>query len=212
MVAVSDDFELLPISIQATRKWNVLVACEFSGVTSEAFSSIGHSAWSVDLLPSEKFGNHFEGDVRDYLDMNWDLLIAFPPCTHLAVSGSTYFARKQEEQKDALAFVWELMSAPIPRIAIENPVGLISTYITKPDQIIQPWQFGHEETKTTCLWLKNLPPLQPTQIMAKRNKNLDWNGQSNHAPSETRWMERSRTYSGIARAMAEQWAGVLDGS
>lgn len=204
------DFELLPTSTIATRPLNVLVACEYSGVTSEAFTKIGHCAWSVDLLPSEKNGNHLEGDVRDYLDMEWDLLIAYPPCTHLASSGASFYYGKESEQKAALDFVWELMCAPIPRIAIENPIGLISTQITKPDQIIQPWMFGHEETKSTCLWLKNLPPLQPTQLMKKKNGNLDWNGQSKYGPSGYRWKQRSRTYSGVAKAMAEQWAGIYD--
>jgi hypothetical protein len=202
------DFELLPTTTIATRPMNVLVACEYSGVTREAFTQCGHYAWSVDLLPSEKIGNHLEGDARDYLDLNWDLLIAYPPCTHLASSGASYFYDKSKDQKAALAFVWELMQAPIPRIAIENPIGLISTQITKPDQIVQPWQFGHEETKSTCLWLKNLPPLQPTQIMKKRNGNLDWNGQNKYGPSDYRWKQRSRTYAGIAQAMAEQWAGI----
>ena len=137
----------------------VLVACEFSGVVREAFAARGHIAWSCDLLPTEQRGNHYQGDVRDILDDRWNLLIAHPPCTHLAVSGARWFRYKQQEQQEALEFVRLLLDAPIEKIALENPVSVISTHIRKSDQIIHPWQFGHGETKKTCLWLKNLPQL-----------------------------------------------------
>src|ERR1043166_3534873 len=150
----------------------VLVACEFSGVVRDAFASLGHYAVSCDLLPSETPGNHYQGDVRDILNDGWDLMIAHPPCTHLAVSGARWFKGKQKKQKEALAFVKMLLSAPIPRIALENPVSIISTKIRRPDQIIQPWMFGHGETKTTCLWLKNLPPLTPTSIVSGRHQRV----------------------------------------
>ena len=178
----------------------VLVACEFSGRVREAFSKRGHDAWSIDLLPSELQGQHVQGDVRDFLDDNWDLMIAHPPCTHLAVSGARWFKDKLEEQKNALWFVLNLMDAPIPKIALENPISIISSHIRKPDQIVQPWMFGHPETKATCLWLKNLPKLEPTNIVEGREQRV-WK----MTPSPTRWMERSRTYTGIADAMAEQW-------
>ena len=184
----------------------VLIACEFSGRVRTAFRRQGHDAYSCDLLPAEDDGPHIQGDVRALLAQAWDLMIAFPPCQHLAVSGARWFAGKQREQQEALDFVRALLGAPIPKIAVENPVGVISTRIRRPDQIIQPWQFGHEETKTTCLWLKGLPPLQPTQIMTVRNRNLTPSGQNKLGPSPDRWKQRSRTYSGIAAAMAEQWS------
>ena len=145
----------------------VLVACEFSGIVRDAFIRHGHDAISCDLLPSERPGPHYQGDVRDLLIEHWDLMVAHPPCTDLAVSGARYFAEKIADgrQQAALAFVQLLMDAPIERIAIENPVSVISTHIRRPDQIIQPWMFGHGETKTTCLWLKNLPKLEPTDIV-----------------------------------------------
>jgi len=183
----------------------VLVACEFSGIVREAFASKGHDAWSCDLLPSEQPGNHYQCDVRDVLIAGWDLMIAHPPCTHLAVSGARWFAGKQQEQEEALQFVRILLNAPIAKICLENPISIISTRIRKPDQIIQPWMFGHEETKSTCLWLKNLPKLVPTQIMMIRNKNLTPSGQNKLGPSADRWKLRSKTYSGIGRAMSEQW-------
>ncbi len=186
----------------------VLIACEFSGIVREAFKRLGHDAWSCDLLGAEIPGQHITGDVLKILDDNWDLMIAHPPCTHLAVSGARYFAKKHKEQGEALDFVRALLNAPVPRIALENPVSIISTRIRKPDQIIQPWQFGHEETKTTCLWLKNLPKLRPTKIMEKRNNNLTPSGQNNIGPSPDRWKIRSRTYTGIADAMAVQWGSL----
>lgn len=178
----------------------VLIACEFSGTVLDAFRALGHDAVSCDLLPSERPGPHHCGDVCDILGDGWDLLIAHPPCTHLAVSGSRWFHEKAEEQAAALAFVRLLMSAPVPRIAIENPVSIISSRIRKADQTIQPWQFGHGETKATCLWLKNLPPLRPTSIVEGREARIH-----KMPPSPNRWRERSRTYPGIAQAMAEQW-------
>lgn len=180
----------------------VLIACEFSGIIREAFSKLGHNAYSCDILPSEIPGNHYQCDVRDILNDNWDLMIAHPPCTHLAVSGARWFKNKQKEQAEALAFVELLMNAPIERIAIENPISIISSRIRKPDQVIQPWHFGHGETKATCLWLKNLPKLQPTNIVNGREQRI-WK----IPPGENRWKERSRTFEGIARAMANQWGG-----
>jgi len=178
----------------------VLVACEFSGIVREAFIKHGHDAWSCDLIPSEILGHHINGDVRMVLDEEWDLMIAHPPCTHLAVSGARWFKDKQKEQVEALDFVRTLLDAPIPRIALENPVSVISTHIRKPDQIIQPWMFGHGETKATCLWLKNLPKLEPTNIVSGREGKV-WK----MAPGPNRWKDRSRTYQGIADAMAAQW-------
>lgn len=184
----------------------VLVACEFSGIVRDAFASLGHEAISCDLLENELTGRqfHYQGDVRDILDKGWDLMIAHPPCTHLAVSGARWFKDKQKEQEEALAFVRQLLNAPVPRICVENPVSIISSKIKKPDQIIQPWMFGHGETKATCLWLKNLPKLIPTNIVEGRLDRVHKLG-----PSPDRWKERSRTYLGIAKAMAEQWGGLV---
>lgn len=178
----------------------VLVACEFSGVVRDAFARRGHDAWSCDLLPTDAPGQHIQGDVLDVLGYGWDLMIAHPPCTHLAVSGSRWFEAKRDEQAEALEFVRALMDAPIARIAIENPVSIISSRIRPPDQVIQPWMFGHGETKATCLWLKNLPPLRATQIVAGREARIH-----KMSPSPDRWKLRSETYVGIAEAMAEQW-------
>lgn len=178
----------------------VLIACEFSGVVRDAFARKGHFAMSCDLLPTETSGNHYQGDVRDLLMLKWDLMIAHPPCTHLAVSGARWFKYKKTEQKDALRFVELLMQANISKIAIENPVSIISSKIRKPDQIIQPWQFGHGETKKTCLWLKNLPLLQPTNIVSGRKAKIH-----KMVPSPNRWKDRSRFYAGISSAMADQW-------
>ena len=186
------------------RSLRVLVACEYSGRVREAFRALGHDAWSCDLLESEQPGPHLMGDVRDHLGNGWDLLIAHPPCTHLAVSGARHFHRKRLEQEDALAFVADLMAAPVARIAIENPVSVISSRIRKPEQIIQPWQYGHGETKTTCLWLKNLPKLTPTNIVSGREPKCHM-----LPPTADRWKIRSRTYHGIAAAMAEQWGGPV---
>lgn len=180
----------------------VLVACEFSGIVRDAFIRAGHEAVSCDLLPTESPGPHHEGDVRVLLHDGWDLMIAHPPCTHLAVSGARWFDEKRAEQEAALDFVARLMCAPIPRICIENPVSIISSRIRKPDAIIQPWQFGHGETKKTCLWLKNLPPLVPTDIVDGRDDRVH-----RLPPGEDRWKLRSLTYQGIADAMATQWGG-----
>lgn len=181
----------------------VLVACEFSGVVRDALRARGHDAVSCDLLPTEVRGPHHEGDVLGILDGFWDLMIAHPPCTHLAVSGARWFKGRGQQQKEALAFVRALADAPIPMIAIENPIGVLSTKWRKPDQIIQPWMFGHGETKATCLWLKGLPKLVPTNIVAGRR------GRVHHEPpSPDRWKNRSRTMQGIADAMAEQWGAT----
>lgn len=180
----------------------VLVACEYSGTVREVFKARGHDAWSCDLLDTDVPGQHYKGDVRDILHSDWDLMIAHPPCDHLAVSGARWFKEKQADgrQQAALDFVSLLMEASIPKIAIENPVSIISTHFRKPDQIIQPWQFGHGETKATCLWLKGLPLLKPTNIVEGREAKVHKMG-----PSPDRWKLRSKTYQGIADAMAEQW-------
>ena len=181
----------------------VLVACEFSGIVREAFKAKGHDAWSCDLLPTDIPGNHIQGDVLEILNDGWGLMIAHPPCTHLAVSGARWFGTKRAEQQEALAFVWRLMTAPIDKIAIENPVSIISSRIRKPDQIIQPWMFGHGETKATCLWLKNLPKLTPTNIVEGRTSRVH-----HEPPGPERWKNRSRTFSGIASAFADQWGNL----
>lgn len=178
----------------------VLIACEFSGIVRDAFRARGHECLSCDLLPAEDSQDyHLQGDVLNYLGQ-WDLMIAFPPCTHLAVSGARWFKDKRKEQAEAIAFFMALVDAPIPRIAIENPIGIMSTHYRKPDQIIQPWQFGHGETKATCLWLKGLPPLTPTDIVSGRKPRVHF-----ASPGPDRWKERSRTLQGIADAMAAQW-------
>jgi len=186
----------------------VLVACEFSGIVRDAFLAQGHEAVSCDLLPSDAPGPHLQGDVLQYLTDGWDVMIAHPPCTHLAVSGAAWFHRKQHEQAEALAFVQRLMDAPIPQICLENPVSVISSRIRKPDQIIQPWQFGHAERKTTCLWLKGLPRLIPTTDLSaavqRKPKHLQ-NPLHYLPPTKDRWKKRSLTYHGIAAAMAAQW-------
>lgn len=182
----------------------VLVACEFSGVVRDAFHRRGHYAVSCDMLPSERTGGeHYTGDVRDIIGEKWDIMIAHPPCTHLAVSGARWFYLKRQEQAEALDFVRTLLDAPIHRIALENPISIISSRIRKPDQIIQPWQFGHGETKATCLWLKNLPPLCPTNIVAGREQRVH-----RMPPGPDRWRERSRTFQGVADAMADQWGAA----
>ena len=178
----------------------ILIACEFSGIVRDAFAARGHDTWSCDLLDTERSGQHIKGDVLNIIDGGWDMMIAHPPCTYLAVSGARWFKHRQKEQTEALEFVRTLLNADIPRIALENPVSVISTHIRKPDQIIQPWMFGHGETKATCLWLKNLPKLIPTNIVDGRDNRVH-----QEPPGKNRWKNRSRTYSGIAKAMADQW-------
>lgn len=185
------------------NRLKVAIICEFSGIIRETFKNKGHEAISYDLLPSEKPGDHYQVDIKMLPRNYWtrfDLAICHPPCTHLAVSGARWFKDKLEEQQEALEFVQYLMDLPIQKIAVENPISIISSRIRKPEQIIQPWQFGHGETKTTCLWLKNLPKLKPTNIVEGREAKIH-----KMAPGPNRWKERSRTYQGIAEAMAEQW-------
>ena len=198
----------------------VLIACEHSGTVRDAFRALGHDAMSCDLLPTDVPGPHYQGDVFDIIEDGWDLMIAHPPCTNIAVSGAAWFKEKIADgrQQAALDFVWLLMVADIPRIAIENPVSVISSKIRKPDQIVQPWMFGHKEQKATCLWLKGLPNLRETNnvraemmLLPKRERErLHY-----LPPSPTRWKERSKTYQGIADAMAEQWGNpaqkILEG-
>lgn len=193
----------------------VLIACEYSGTVRDAFIAAEHDAMSCDLLPTDAPGPHYQGDVRDILGDGWDLMIAHPPCTYLAVSGMHRTARGLRDPQlteDALDFVRLLLAAPIARIALENPVSVISTRVRKPDQIIQPWQYGHDASKTTCLWLQGLPALRSTQIVEprivdgrKRWGNQTDSGQNRLSPSPDRWKRRSATYTGIAAAMAAQW-------
>ena len=178
----------------------VLVACEYSGRVRDAFTAKGHYAISCDLLETEVPGKHYQGDIKDIIYDGFDLMIAHPPCTHLAVSGSRHFWRKEKEQKEALDFVRFLMDAPIKRWCLENPVSIISSRIRPSDQTIQPYMFGHGETKATCFWLKNLPLLKPTKYVEGREPKV-WL----EPPGPDRWKNRSRTYQGIANAMAEQW-------
>lgn len=190
----------------------VLIACEYSGVVRDAFAQRKHHAVSCDLLPTEKIGLHHQGDVLKILNEDWDMMIAFPPCTHLAVSGAKHFAQKRADgrQQEGIDFFMALANAPIPRIAIENPVGIMSTQWRKPDCIIQPYEHGHEATKTTCLWLKNLPVITPTNLVGKGSRHITKGGNSlpkwyNLPPSADRWKIRSATFAGIAEAMASQW-------
>lgn len=184
----------------------VLIACEFSGIVRDAFIARGHDAMSCDLLPTERSGPHYQGDVRDVLHGCWDFMIAHPPCTDLAVSGARHFEAKRLDGRQArsVAFFMELARAPILRIAIENPVCIMSRLYRKPDQIIQPWMFGHGETKATCLWLKNVPELQPTNVVEGREDRIH-----KMPPSPERWKLRSETYAGVAEAMADQWGTWL---
>ena len=178
----------------------VLIACEYSGRVRDAFIAQGHDAISCDLLPTDSPGPHYQGDVRDILNDGFDLMIAHPPCTHLAVSGSRHFWRKKKEQKEALDFVRLLMDAPIDRWCIENPVSVISSAIRPPDQIIQPWEHGHGEVKSTCFWLKNLPKLKPSNCVEGREPKVHM-----MPPGPDRWKLRSTTYEGVALAMGQQW-------
>lgn len=183
----------------------ILIGCEYSGRVRDAFLSLGHDAMSCDLLPTDVPGPHYEGDLFDVIDYPWDLAIFHPECTHLAVSGARHFTEKRKDgrQQSAVSFFMRLVrrSEHIPRVAIENPVCIMSGIYRKPDQIIQPWQFGHGETKATCLWLKGLPKLTPTNVVDGREARVH-----RMPPSPDRWKERSRTYEGIAMAMAQQWS------
>lgn len=199
----------------------VLIACEFSGVVRDAFAALGHDAWSCDLLPSDTPGNHFQKDVRELLCVDWDMMIAHPPCTYVCGSGIHWNSRRPERAmltQEAINFVKELWQSDIPRIALENPIGILSRpeNLGKPSQIIQPWQFGHDASKSTCLWLKGLPLLSPTRTVEprmvegrKRWGNQTDSGQNKLTPSEDRWKLRSVTYQGIADAMAAQWTEVF---
>lgn len=190
----------------------VLIACEFSEIVRDAFIERGHDAWSCDLLQTERpvsdgasGSGHWVGDVLKMIaDGGWDLMIAFPPCTHLSVSGARWFKEKRAEQAEAIRFFLNLASANVKRIAIENPIGIMSTHYRKPDQIVQPWMFGHGEVKATCFWLKNLPLLKPTNIVEGRRARVH-----REPPSPDRWKNRSRTYEGLAAAFAEQWGDPL---
>jgi len=205
-----------PLFFKAYMK--VLIACEYSGAVRDAFIAHGHEALSCDLLPTDTPGPHYMGDVLDILNDGWDLMIAHPPCTYLSVSGMHWTIRGLRDPQlteDALSFVSSLLNAPIPRIALENPVSVISSRIRKPDQIITPYQFGHDASKKTCLWLKGLPPLVPTQYVEprivggkKRWGNQTDSGQNKLPPSADRWKIRSETYTGIANAMAKQWGSL----
>jgi hypothetical protein len=192
----------------------ILIACEYSGTVRDAFRALGHDAMSCDLLPTEREGPHYQGSVLDILGNGWDLMIAHPPCTHLAVSGAAHFAKKRASgvQDEALDFVRLLLNAPIPKIALENPVSIISSRIRKPDQIVQPWMFGHLEQKATCLWLKGLPSLKATNDVKEEMMKLPKNQRQRlHylPPSADRWKIRSQTFQGIADAMAAQWGTIL---
>jgi hypothetical protein len=199
-------------------RMKVLVACEYSGAVRDAFIAQGHDALSCDLLPTDAPGPHYQGDVRDVLGMGWDLMVAHPPCKYLSVSGMHWTRRGLRDPQlteDALDFVRLLLAAPIPRIALENPVSVISSRIRKPDQIISPHQFGHDASKKTCLWLVGLPPLRPTQLVPPRivNGRQRWgnqtdSGQNRLSPSPDRWKLRSATFPGIAAAMADQWGSL----
>lgn len=196
----------------------VLVACEYSGTVRDAFRAAGHYALSCDLLPTDVDGPHYQGDVRDIINDGWDIMIAHPPCTYLCSSGLHWNKRvegRAAKTEEALEFVQFLLDAPIPRIALENPIGCIGTRIRKADQTIQPWQFGHDASKSTCLWLRGLPVLVPTEIIEprivdgkKRWANQTDSGQNRLPPSEDRWKIRSETYAGIAKAMANQWGDL----
>jgi len=197
----------------------VLVACEFSGSVRDEFIKLGHDAISCDLEPTEKPGPHYQGDVMDIIDDGWDMMIAFPPCTHLAISGAAHFAKKRADgrQQQGIDFFMSLVNCNIPKYAIENPVGIMSTNYRKPDQIIQPWQFGFPTTKATCLWLKNLPKLEPTNIVDKGevwtaksgNRMSQWFYETSLLPPKERTKMRNKTFPGVAAAMAQQWGNLL---
>lgn len=192
----------------------VLIACEFSGTVREAFRKLGHDAWSCDLLETDVLGQHIQGDVLEVMNSGkWDLMIAHPPCTYLTVSGNKWmkpefkerFPTRIQDRVDAIEFFMKLINAPIPMIAVENPIGIMSSNFRKPDQILQPWQYGHGETKATCLWLKGLPKLTSTDVVEGRVQKLHL-----LPPSPDRWKLRSKTYQGIADAMADQWGKLKE--
>ena len=189
----------------------VLIACEYSGRVRDAFIAQGHDAISCDLLPTDSPGPHYQGDVKDILDDGFDLMIAHPPCTHLAVSGAKHFWRKEKEQKEALNFVRLLMNCNIPRWCIENPISIISSRIRPPDQIIQPYEYGDPFQKSTCLWLKNLPPLKPTKIVDKGEFYISPSGKKlpKWYCEDKSWVSRSRTFQGIANAFGNQWGAMV---
>lgn len=208
----------------------VLVACEYSGAVRDAFAARGHYAMSCDLLPTEKPGNHYQGSVLDILNDGWDLMVCHPPCTYLTVAGVRWlyhpddkqlptelrrphpnYPTRRQDQEEGLEFVRTLMAAPISRIALENPISVISTRIRKPEQIVQPWMFGHQQSKQTCLWLKNLPKLVETENVYEEMMLLDKKDRDRvhyMSPGPERWKERSRTFTGIAEAMADQWGNL----
>jgi site-specific DNA-cytosine methylase len=201
-----------------TKIMKVLIACEFSGTVREAFNKLGHDAWSCDLEASELPGNHYQGDMFDIVNDGWDLIIAHPPCTHLAVSGAAHFAKKRADgrQQQGIDFFMRIINLNVPKLAVENPIGIMSTLYRKPEQIIQPWQYGHQTTKATCLWLKGLPLLKPTNIVDKGgvwvaksgNRMSQWFYESSCLPPKEREKMRNKTFQGIADAMADQWGDL----
>jgi hypothetical protein len=196
----------------------ILVACEFSGTVRDAFAKLGHDAWSCDLEPTETIGNHYQGNMFDIVNDGWDLIIAHPPCTHLAVSGARHFAKKRADgrQQQGIDFFMQVTNINVPMLAVENPIGIMSTIYRKPDQIIQPFEYGHKTTKATCLWLKGLPLLKPTNIVDKGGvvtfksgkRMSEWFYESSHLKPKEREKMRNKTFQGIADAMASQWGNV----
>ena len=195
----------------------ILIACEFSGTVRDAFAKLGHDAWSCDLEPTETPGQHYQGDMFDIVNNGWDLIIAHPPCTHLAVSGARHFEKKRADgrQQQGIDFFMRVVNIDVPKLAVENPIGIMSSLYRKPDQIIQPWEYGHNATKSTCLWLKGLPLLKPTNIVDKgefvtfpSGKRMNkWYADSSKLSPKEREKWRNKTFQGIADAMAEQWGG-----
>lgn len=186
----------------------VLVACEHSGVVRRAFAALGHDAWSCDVLPAEdESPNHIKDDVRKHLEEGWDLMVAHPPCTHIACSGGAWFAEKRADgrQQEGIDFFMEMWNAPIEKVAVENPISIMSTVFQPPSQIINPWMFGHPECKATCLWIRKMPLLRPTAVVPEKDRIRGWS--DNMPETKDRWKKRSRTFEGIAAAMAAQWSG-----
>ena len=196
----------------------VLIACEFSGTVRDAFSKLGHDAWSCDLEPTQTEGNHYQGDMFDIVNNGWDLIIAHPPCTHLAVSGARHFEKKRADgrQQQGIDFFMRVANIDVPKLAVENPIGIMSTLYRKPEQIIQPYEYGHGTTKATCLWLKGLPLLKPTNIVdkgevvtfASGKRMSKWFYESSQLPPKERERMRNKTFQGIADAMADQWGNL----